>query len=620
MARLKYAIIPTIIIILILSTGCSSDTVESISLSGSADYGLDLYSSCRVISDDGQILITWDGLDRNAYDQITADIYSDDTCVFSDVCSTEQTGISFTGGTHGQLYLVTVAGGSESISCKRLFLDYDKLPDLPVINIDTVTGLDPSYEIINPEEEYLHGTSITGSEYVESRINIYGLDTGTVSDTARIKVRGNASNFSYNGKVNYRLKLSSKHDFIRSGSSYKSKQWILLNCGCELNTFIGDKLSEMVGMEYSSEMIFVNVMLNGDWKGCYCLTPAVSRSNMKDLVSASGYIFENDVYFWNEDGLFFKTDDTLESMGYTFTYPDVGDISNPKVTDLKRYMQEFEDYLYAGDERYKNYIDEDSFAKWLLVRDIMGEGDPLGANVYYYKRDFDPQDPTSSKLKMGPLWDFDTMCGSPGEWCGNRKRGVTYFEELMKQEDFRALYTCLWDEISPDLVSYISGELDTLDPDALNKSWGLDQNRWNYNVSSFDKQRSSALNWFELRSGWINKELLMEKAHNGPLSVSDFTPISGEVDYNIDSEYESDGQFMITGWAVLKNIPYIPDQMQIALMTDSDINLTGSVIRHDVKKAFDLNYTRPGFYIYLSDRKDYTVVILDYYNKIMYTP
>ena len=399
-----------------------------------------------------------------------------------------------------------------------------------------------------------------------------------------------------------------------------SKQWILLNNGSSLNTFIGDSLSEMVGMEYTNDMIFVNVMLNGDWKGCYCLTPAVTLSNMKDYVKASGYIFENDVYFWNENGLYFKTDNTLESMGYTFTYPDISDMSNPKVTDLKNYLREFEDYLYSGDIRYRDYIDEYSFAKWILVRDIMGEGDPLGANIYYYKRDLDPEDPTSSKLKMGPLWDFDTMCGSPGEWSGSRKRGVTYFEELMKQDEFREIYINLWDELAPDLIDKISADLDSLDQEALNKSWGLDQSRWNYDISSFEIQRNRALNWFDHRTGWMTKELILEETEKGPLDVNGFTVISGEVEYSVDSVDESDGKYHIAGWAILKNIPYDSVQMQIALLKDEKINLTGHVYRPDVKKVYNLNYPRPGFYAYTDYSDDFTVVIIDYYNRLLYTP
>ena len=60
--------------------------------------------------------------------------------------------------------------------------------------------------------------------------------------------------------------------------------------------------------------------------------------------------------------------------------------------------------------------------------------------------------------------------------------------------------------------------------------------------------------------------------------------------------------------------------MQIALLKDGKINLAGSVVRPDVKKAYDLNYLRPGFYAYTDYSEDYTVVIIDYYNRLLYTP
>ena len=650
MPRLKSAVFWAIIIILVLSSGCAGRSDEDIALpknTGQAQVQeliqakeqtlepiqvqeqeqaqeqtrrQDQYSSFSVVSDDGQILIFRDGADADLCGQLSVEIFSDDECIFAESCPADQNLISFTGGTHGQLYTVYAGDTTGSVTCERLFLDYDMLPDLPVICINTDSGLDPVYEMVMPEKEGLHGTTISGNEYMKSSVEIYGLSSGPITDTARIKVRGNASNFSYNGKVNYRLNFENKHDLTGGRNSLMSKQWILLNTGSSLNTFIGDRLSEMVGMEYTSDMIFVNVMLNGDWKGCYCLTPAVTRSNMKNYVEASGYIFENDVYFWNENGLYFQTDYSIESMGYTFTYPDIADMSSPKAAELQNYLRKFEEYLYLGDIRYRDYIDESSFAKWLLVRDVMGEGDPLGANVYYYKRDLDPEDPTSTKLKMGPLWDFDTMCGSPGEWSGSRKYGVTYFEELMKQPEFKELYTDLWDELAPGLIDGISAEIDSLDQDALNKSWALDQSRWNYDISTFKIQRNRALNWFNHRSGWITKKLLLEEAENGPLDVSAFTIISDEVEYSVDSVYETDDLYHISGWAISKTIPYDSDQMQIALLKDGKINLTGSAIRPDVKKAYDLNYLRPGFYAYTDYSEDYTVVIIDYYNRLLYTP
>ena len=71
-------------------------------------------------------------------------------------------------------------------------------------------------------------------------------------------------------------------------------------------------------------------------------------------------------------------------------------------------MDDFEKVLFSGGD-VGEYIDLRSFARWLLVQDITYNDDVAGSNMYLYKDDYDESVPMSTKLKMGPLWDFDAM-------------------------------------------------------------------------------------------------------------------------------------------------------------------------------------------------------------------
>ncbi|MCR5595298.1 MAG: CotH kinase family protein [Lachnospiraceae bacterium] len=605
------------IIILLLLCGCSA--VEEMDYAAAyQDRDFDLFTACRVSSDDRKISVTWNGLDKDIYETVNVEIYENENKVFDETCTVNSGGTTFTRGTHSQKYKIIVSGNSESYTYDRLFLDYRKLPKLPIIEIQTSTGQDPGYEFAEHVDDTNMGITLRNKESLDALVNVYGIGTTTISEYSKVRVRGNASNTSYNGKVSYRLKLDHKCELLPQKSNGNTRHWVLLSVGNSLNTFIGDHISRMVNMDYYNEMIFVNLMMNGDWKGCYCLTPAVTRSNMKDQVAPNGYIIENDVYYWSKDGAYFKTEDCMEGMGYTFKYPEISDPNDPLALGIQNYLQEFEDYLYSGDDTYREYIDEVSFAKWLLVRDVMGEGDPVGANVYYYKYDFNPDNPTSTKLKMGPVWDFDTMGGSGDDWCGNRARGVTYFETLMMEEEFRALYIKIWDLIKPDLIESISGALNKLDKESLDESWHLEESRWDYEIESFDEQYNTAVEWFESRTDWIDKQLFVENAEMGLLSESDFTTVENEVEYCIDSVEDADELKMIKGWAILKNAEYLEDNMCIAIYDDSGIHITEPVEREDVQTIYNLNYNDPGFYVYLKDPVDYKVVILDMQNRIMY--
>lgn len=64
----------------------------------------------------------------------------------------------------------------------------------------------------------------------------------------------------------------------------------------------------------------------------------------------------------------------------------------------------FKASLNYKDDRYKEYIDEKTFAAWVLGHDYLGTQDAAGRNMYIYKKDSSDD----SKMKMGPMWDFDS--------------------------------------------------------------------------------------------------------------------------------------------------------------------------------------------------------------------
>lgn len=473
----------------------------------------------RVSSHDSEIYVGWGDLDREKYSSISVYMYDDGAHSFTGEFTDEEEGISFTEGEHGHMYNVMVFGqkklrlpllSSEDklFDAERMYLDYNLLPKLPTMFIDTEDGSDPFFEYTSaPKDSW--GTSIKNNEYLPAAYQL--VDGGDIKHSGRtsVKVRGNASNVTYNGKVSYRLKLNERINLLNSSATpYKS--WALLSVGHYINNFIGAEITELAGVEFRMDMCFVNVIMNGDWKGCYCLLPAVSRSNFPDLVGPEGYIFENDAYWWNANDIYFRLNSTIDQMGYTFKYPDMTAPDDPRLLRMQNYMQEFEDLLLAKDERYRDYIDEESFARWLLVRDIMGEADAAGANTFYYKYDFDENDPTSSRLKMGPVWDFDNMGANHESWEDTRFKGINYFTELWDQPTFREKYKQLWEDISPELIPEMEDALNRLEADygnALEESWELDRARWRIDIPTFNEQKEKALDWFYLRKEWMDQEV-----------------------------------------------------------------------------------------------------------------
>lgn len=472
-------------------------------------------SDIHVRTENGEILIQWTPPVNASIDFVQVSISDGESVQEKQIYDRSY---AFRDGVHGTLYTVTLTAKYKDgtfgapYQADALFLDDRLLPDLPLLTIDTIDGQDPTFAVAekSPDIEVVPGTTIVDNEYVHGNLRITHSDQLNITTQVKIRVRGNTSAVA-TPKKPYRIVLSDAVDLLGRTPAKAGKEWILLNSGTNLNTYIGSYLATLCGEEWQPEMMFVNLMLNGDWKGCYYLIEPVSQETAGDYVSESGYIFEDDIYWWNEGGAYFRTDrQQYPFYAYTFKYPDVDNPRDIEIVRLQRYMQDFEDYLQAGDEHYLDYIDEASFAAWLLTRDIMGDGDPAGANMYFYKYDFDPRNPTSSKVKMGPLWDFDSAYITTDEWAYIRTIPQRHFIQLLDTDSFNQLYVKTWQDVSETLFDRISQHLTQLyekQGAALDESRALDAARWRTVSPALSSDIEGALNWYKTRIDWINREL-----------------------------------------------------------------------------------------------------------------
>ena len=466
-------------------------------------------------SEDDVIIIRWDSPDWFTCDYVTIQVWDDNDIVYEKNIWPIIEKISYKNGEHGKAYTVSVSAhyrdGSfgENIVKRALFLDFDKLPDIPLMIINTYSGDDPTYDDAEKLDDDLWGATIVNNDYLSGEMMMSGEGFQSVSTGVDIKVRGNTSSCDRD-KKSYKIKLDNANDLLGRGSGYSGKEWVLLNNGNSLNTYIGDYVAALCGMDWQPQMMFVNVILNGDWKGCYCLTEAVSQESSYGLVSETGYIFENDAYWWNSEDLYFKTDNQIYQLGYTFVYPEISSKEETVVLELQNYMQEFENRILDGDVSYQDYIDESSYIRWILVRDILGNTDGGGSNMFFYKYDFDVKNPTSSKVKMGPLWDFDGAFYEIDDWSACRSGAVSYFPQLFNQDSFAGQYIETWKDVYPYLYDNVKMNLDDLEEsygEDIEASWQLESNRWGIGIRSFYKQKEQALDWFSKRVIWMNETL-----------------------------------------------------------------------------------------------------------------
>ena len=505
-----------------------SEQPNAISISPS---GGELTIACQAEKDGCEITYQWylsNGNNNTSGTAISGATYADYT--------TE----SFTEKGIRYYYCIATADDGTSATSDVAIVAYTGLPTLYVTTVD---GEEPTAEYTYPPSG-AYGRGITNATKVPSSMIILNAEGETIYESGEyvkkesgltIKLRGNTS-ASLTGKSPYKLKLQKKTDLLanllpRTGKEYKDKDWILLKDGVSLNTFVGMAVCDIAGVPWTPEFAYVNVVLNNDYRGCYMLIEAINQSTTRCDVSDDGYIIERDAYWWNEDVKFITT---RYNQKYTFKYPDDDDITSEQLAYIEDYMNELEEHVADG--TYEDYIDVESFARWLLIHDFLGTWDSGGSNAYMTK--YDNTDAT--KIYMSTNWDYDSNYRMSNAFSnqhnGNRIYAVPMFKSVNRA--FADKYKELYDQIAPTLWSQLSEKLNGLKENLgkeINLSRKLDGIRWNATYGTVESNINTASAWFRSRETWLDNALSTPHAITYELDGGEFeadVTIPESIEYN----------------------------------------------------------------------------------------
>ncbi len=333
--------------------------------------------------------------------------------------------------------------------------------DMPLVEFTLKNGEYPNFDIIFAPDGCV-GVSITNNEYVEgrlvvSRMNDTIYDSGNYQSKTsgiRLKVRGNTSNHAGNGrkssKPGYKIKLSKKGKLIDYDNVGKSKDWVLKAVVLNHPGFAYE-IGQLIAMGWQPKYQMVNVVINNAYFGVYYLMEAVTSDSDRLDIDDTGYVVENDPYWWKPDEVYFQSKHIHSSMGWTFKEPDTDDFGDMTMINIQWAIAVLENALMTNDDISK-YIDIRSFASWLLVHDLIGIPDPAGSNILMVKEDFDVDDPFSSKIKMGPLWDLDSApLTDDKDFAKIHYTRIFYYPYLLARDDFYNEYKDIWNEHLPTL-------------------------------------------------------------------------------------------------------------------------------------------------------------------------
>ena len=379
---------------------------------------------------------------------------------------------------------------------------------IPVVEVFTVDEEEPTYEEIDAPEGCLGG-SIRNAVKVSGRVTMSDT-TGVLFDSGpyeksvsgmTIKVRGNWS--ARRPQKPYKIKLQQPVNMLDPAAASRADcNWLLMPF-FDLKYMIGLKVSEIMGMPWTPQIRFVNLVFNGDYRGLYMLMESVERNPACRLnVSEFGFIAELDAYWWNED--VYAKASFVEPLNYTFKYPDQKDLTTERLDSIQRILSAAEQSMLDG--TYQSHIDVESFARWMLAHDILGNKDGAGSNMFLTKYD----DSDTTLLRMDCLWDLDVIMECE-KWDELHDR---YFFGRMFHNSNRAFVDCyvaLWDEmkkrVTDGILQFLDDYLQSELRQAIDTSICLNNDRWfleQYALPLSADFVKDARNWFLLRRGWLD--------------------------------------------------------------------------------------------------------------------
>lgn len=311
----------------------------------------------------------------------------------------------------------------------------DNLPeDMPVMRIDTLSG----------QEITSRDYTLPAAVDLEESLGIYGF----TDLSAQVRCRGN---YTYYGegilRKSFRVKFDNAADPLGLGNG-ASKSWVLLPNWLDrsmLRCYAAFAMARQLRFGFSSDAAFVELYVNGDYRGVYLLCEHHSCNDRRiDIderpgVLDSDYLIELDMRA-GETGV--EGVDYFTAAGKQYVVKN-DEIHPDALTFLSGVFEELDAAIQSGDRAAVEAVaDLDSFVDMYILQEYAMNVDVGWASLFFVKEG-------GGKLYLTFPWDFDLAFGNYAV-LGDANYNVLYvggdafpdFSNISPM--FRGLMRCDW--------------------------------------------------------------------------------------------------------------------------------------------------------------------------------
>lgn len=241
-------------------------------------------------------------------------------------------------------------------------------------------------------------------------------NVGGLSGAANGEIKGRGNYTWTLPKKPYQVKFTSKISVL---GLQVNKKWVLLANHADpslMRNAVALQLANRLGMKEAPEFRFVDLVVNGRYRGNYLLTEKVeSAAGRVELTAPTGVIAELDNNYGSAEAFNHKTPTTgqlvtlKDAAGSGGVPGTAGTPLSPDVaagwSDMQASLDRLDALLSASTIDWKavsDLIDVDSFVRYYWVAELTENPEITQSSVYFYKNG------TSDKLHAGPAWDYDS--------------------------------------------------------------------------------------------------------------------------------------------------------------------------------------------------------------------
>lgn len=291
---------------------------------------------------------------------------------------------------------------------------------------------------------------------------------------------------------------------------------------------------QMTGIPWTPHLRYVEVWINDDYRGLYCLSEKVQRGNnrvdLKKLTDAvddqteprisGGYLLEGSSEEKLSDEEKIVDFRTSKDINFSFKYPKAKNVTDAQRNWIMNYMNEFESVLWSNNftdpaNGYQKYMEIPSSTDWTILHEqSKGPDNLFHASTFVSKE-------RNGKLTMNAPWDFDLSYANGGDKseAGNMVRTHRWFARLAEDPAYFSQYVARFDELRP--LFYQIPQILEANYQFLEKSGALEREKakWpqiltEYSPETYMEKPTDyhahvryLSDWIASRDAWCNIEL-----------------------------------------------------------------------------------------------------------------